>query len=334
MNIIILTIEICVIIVLTYGIYRLYNYYRWGKLEKRFEGFTLGNDLEDNLTFFEEIQEHYAMMCDSLSCWLLKIKIFDEYSNKYEKYILNERVTAITKMHYIANKILIGVGFGLVWLCSCIWYPANLHLLNLLVVFLSGFFVLDIYLLIKERYRHKRIENDMDKAIIIMNNAFKSGYSIMQALCLVYKQLEGPISDEFKKMYMDIAFGLNMEVVFQRFAKRVKCAEASYMATSLSVLNKTGGNITTVFEVVEKNTLARKKLKDELSSVSAVARAMYKILIALPPLLIIILLGLDSKFFKPLFTHPLGIMCLVLSLLTYILYIIIIKRIVYMEVKL
>ena len=49
-----------------------------------------------------------------------------------------------------------------------------------------------------------KMENDLLQAIIIMNNAFKSGYSIMQAIYLVYTEMEGPISIEFKKMYMDI----------------------------------------------------------------------------------------------------------------------------------
>ena len=95
-------------------------------------------------------------------------------------------------------------------------------------------------------YRN-RLENDLLQAIIIMNNAFKSGRSISQAIELVTKELKGPIAEEFKKMSLELSFGLSIDVVFKRFGERVKIDEINYLTSSLSILNKTGGNIIKVF---------------------------------------------------------------------------------------
>ena len=80
--------------------------------------------------------------------------------------------------------------------------------------------------------------------------------------------------------------------------------------------------------------MVRKKLKDELDSVSASAKAVFKILVCIPVFIVGMLLILNPGFFNPLLTTPIGIMCLLLSIMIYILYIIIIRKIVYVEVKL
>ena len=93
----------------------------------------------------------------------------------------------------------------------------------------------------KYKIHRSRVENDLLQAIIIMNNAFKSGRSITQAIELVTKELEGPIAEEFKKMHLEISFGLEIDVVFKRLSERIELEEVSYLTASLAILNKTGG---------------------------------------------------------------------------------------------
>jgi len=164
-----------------------------------------------------------------------------------------------------------------------------------------------------------------------MNNSFKSGLSIMQAIYMVSKELDGPISEEFKKMYIDLSYGLNMEVVFERFTNRIDTKEARYITTSLNVLNKTGGNIVQVFASVERNSFTRKKLQDELGALAASASAIFKILVFIPPMLAMLIFMLNPTFFAPLFTSTIGWMILLIILAIYVLYIIIIRRV--MKVK-
>ena len=207
----------------------------------------------------------------------------------------------------------------------------DIVMIELFTAFLIGFFVPDIFLSSKTRYRKKQVEKDMLKAIIIMNNSFKSGLSIMQAIYMVSTELDGPISEEFKKMYIDLSYGLNMEVVFERFTNRIDTKEARYITTSLNVLNKTGGNIVQVFASVERNSFTRKKLQDELGALAASASAIYKILVCIPPMLAILIFVLNPSFFWPLFTSAVGWMILLIILTIYVLYIIVIRRV--MKVK-
>ena len=294
-------------IVLLYGIYRLYKFYRSYVFDKRFGPYSVELLVDDSDSLFDSITYLYKGIRNKLSKVFIKSKLLVDYSKKYEKYSTKSRVTSIDLMNYISTKLFIGLFCLFLLIFSCMFKYVKLDLYIALLVFLLGFFVLDIYLMIMDKVKINRIERDMGKAIVVMNNAFKSGYSIMQAIYLVYTELDGPISVEFKKMYMDITFGLNMEVVFKRFSERVKCVEASYMSTSLAVLNKTGGNIVQVFNSVERSLMTRKKLKDELDSVSASARAVFKILVCIPLFLVGVLLVLNPSYFVPLLTTPIPI---------------------------
>ena len=76
-----------------------------------------------------------------------------------------------------------------------------------------------------------------------MNNSFKSGRSITQSIDTVAEELEGPMGEEFHIMSLELLYGLEIDVVFERFAKRIDMEEASYLTASLTILNKTGGDI-------------------------------------------------------------------------------------------
>ena len=80
----------------------------------------------------------------------------------------------------------------------------TVNIIHIILAFIIGFYLPDIFLQLEYQQRRKRVEEDLLKAIIMMNNAFKSGRNIMQAVEIVMTQLEGPISDEFKKGYQKI----------------------------------------------------------------------------------------------------------------------------------
>ena len=44
----------------------------------------------------------------------------------------------------------------------------------------------------------------------------------VESLPIVKDELNGPLSDEFKKIYLDLTYGLELDVVFERLSKRVE----------------------------------------------------------------------------------------------------------------
>ena len=150
----------------------------------------------------------------------------------------------------------------------------------------------------------------------------------MQAVEFVSKELDGPVGEEFKKMYIDLNYGLDLEVVFDRLAKRINLDETRYMASSLVIINKTGGNIVKIFSSIEKSFFERKKLNDELKSVTALSQFVFKTLVIIPIIVFIMIYILNPTYFMPFIDTLIGNIILAIIILIYVLYIVIVKKVI------
>ena len=160
-----------------------------------------------------------------------------------------------------------------------------------------------------------------------MNNAFRSGRSTMQAIEIVSQELKGPIKQEFKKMHLEISYGLSLDVVFDRFSKRVDSEEVNYITSSLSILNKTGGNIIKVFSSIEKMLFSKRKLKEEMKSLTSSARMISKVLLFMPFVFVIFISILNPTYFASLINTTVGNILLAIIILIYALYAFIVNKV-------
>ena len=128
-------------------------------------------------------------------------------------------------------------------------------------------------------------------------------------------------------MYIDLTYGLSLDVVFDRFSKRVNLEEVKYMAASLIILNKTGGNVVKIFDMIEKGFFDRKKLKDELNSSIALSKLVYKVLIVLPIIVVLFIYILDPNYYDVFINNIIGRIVLGIIIILYILYIYFVKKI-------
>lgn len=207
-----------------------------------------------------------------------------------------------------------------------------LSIYELIINYFIGYYLLDIYLFFDYKRQIRLIENELLRAIIIMNNAFKAGKSTLQAVEIASLELPEPICDEFKKMYLDMKYGLSVDTVFERFAKRVNLEEAVYLSSSLTILNKTGGNIVEVFSSIERTLFDKKKLREELKNITASANMIVKILLVVPFIFIGIIYILNPNYFDPLFSSPLGYIVIALIVVMLIIYLLILRKIMKVEV--
>lgn len=301
------------------------------KLARRFESFALLSIKDSEKSIFDHIVSFLWSVIQKISKMLAKSLFLKRYGSRYDKYIKYENKDKISSMDYITIKFFTAIGLVLLSFITAMFQLNSLGFMSILLTFVVGFFLPDLLLYIQFQKKRKQIEDDLLKAIIIMNNSFKSGRNIMQAVEIVKNELEGPISDEFKKIYMDMTYGLSIEVVFERFYNRVKLDDAKYITSSLTMLNRTGGNIVKVFGTIEKSFFNKKKLKQEMESLTSASIFVFRVLCVMPFLFILAIYILNPTYFEPMFTTTLGHILLVLTILFYGLYVLIIKKI--LEVK-
>ena len=302
-------------------------------LSKKFSHYTIKSkqSLNSN-SIFDSLILKFNTLLKKTTSLLSKSKFISKYSNRYEKYIKVDDIEKIKPVDFISIKIFISLIILLFYISYQIIKSNKINLVVCFIILLIGYFLYDFYLMYDYNKKKKLIEEDLLKAIVIMNNAFKIGKNILESIEIVMNELDGPISDEFKKIYKDINYGLSLETAFLRFSDRTKIDDVKYITSSLTLLNKTGGNIVKVFDSVESSFFSNKKLRKELKSLTGASNFLYRFLLVVPIVFTLIISSLNSSYFIPFFTTKLGIIVLCFIMFLYILYIIVIKKITRLDV--
>ena len=294
-------------------------------IEKRVANYTLSPLEDSNVSLFDQISFKYFHFLSKFS----KNSHLIKYANSYnQKGIVDSKDAVI----FILNKLIVAVIFVFLFIISFAIQGKSLGIFGFLFSFVIGYYLYDIYMIWNKKRCKKKIKNDMLRAVIIMNNAFKAGKSTLQAVEIASRDLPKPISLEFKRIYQDMNYGISAEVAFSRFASRVSLDEANYIATSLTILNKTGGNIVAVFSSIERTLFDKKKLESDLKNSTAASNLVVKVLMVIPILFVMIIYVISPSYFAPFFTSGLGYFILWIILLMFIIYIYLLNKIMKVRV--
>lgn len=300
------------------------SYYRSIVIEKRISKFSVDSKIKSR-NLFEKFLNILVGLIEVFAEWLAKYRIIEKYSKRYDRYQIafQEKNSIII----ISKKIIMSILFFAVSIFAFTMKLEVMSLLDMILSLLVGFYIMDFIYLFKYRLYRNNVENDLLQAIVVMNNAFKSGKSIGQAIAIVSEELEGGIALEFSKMKTELSMGLSVEIVFQRFANRIEIDEVAYLTSSLLILNQTGGNIIKVFSSIEKSLMNKKKLRLEMRALTSGAKMVTYILMILPIVFMIGISIVSPDYFMPLIDNTLGILLLIIIVLLYLLYTYIIRMI-------
>ena len=296
------------------------------ELERRIGKFSIKPVRDNSLSLFDNMMNSYQKLVSKISESIKKSVFITRYAEHFNKY-LPITTTYETGLDFVSAKLIIGLIFVFIASFSKAIKYTVMTASEAMIPFAFGFFLIDIIYFIKYKIYRNKMENDLLQAIIIMNNAFKSGRSIVQAVELVTTELDGPIAKEFEKMNMELKFGLEIDVVFERFAKRVNIDEVTYLTASLSILNKTGGNIIKVFTSIEKSLFNKKKLNLELKALIGSSKIIVYVLFLVPIFFCLLISLINPGYFNAFFDSTLGLILFMIMLIYYILYIVIVSKV-------
>ena len=295
-------------------------------IENRISPFTVKTVNYDTPSISEHLIKQYQTITRKISKSFNKSVIAKKYTKRLEKYI---PVTNIhkTSEDIFAGKIIAAFIFVIIALISKIISFKIISGYEVILIFTFGFFVLDVLYFIKYKVFRWKLESDFIAAITIMNNSFKSGRSITQSIDTVAEELEGPMGEEFHRMSLEILYGLEIDVVFERFAKRIGMEEANYLTASLTILNKTGGDIIKVFNSIERNMFDKRKLKLELASLTSGSKIVVGTLLGMPFFFALVISMINKDYFLPLITTDIGRILLLFMIIYYIIFVVVVRKI-------
>ena len=328
-NIELTIIQIIIMIVLFCIIILLLRQRKAIEYERRIARYSISPLEYKDKSFADIVYDKYYKEVTKLSKILNRSKFITKKSLKYEKYL--GYLPNFEVIDFISNKIIISIIYIIITIFSITLQTRVVTILELIINLTIGYYLLDIYLYYRQKYMKKVIEKQVLKAVIVMNNAFKAGKSTMQAIYIASQELAPPLNYEFKRMYNEMQYGLSIDVVFDRLSKRVDNEAIQYLASSLIILNKTGGNIIKVFSSIERTLFDNQKLNEELKNLTASSNVVVKILLCIPFIFTFLIFIVCPTYFNPLFESPLGHIVILLIILIFISYIWFLQKI--MKVK-
>lgn len=296
------------------------------KNEKRIKEFALDTKNKEVNSVTDHVVSFFYKIISKISKRLSKHDIFNNYSKRFSRFLIYNRDNGIEDIDYISFKFIIMILFQLLYIFVVIITANRFNIFVFILVSIFAFFVMDIGIIIFYQTKKKQMEEQLLQAIIIMNSAFKSGKNISQAIDIVKDELESPINEEFEIVAKDLSYGLSLYEAFTRFYNRVKIEEAKYITSSLSLLSKTGGNIVTVFNMIEKNFYDRLRIKNELDALTATSKLLYRFLLVIPIIFIFLIVILNPSYFNALITTKVGWLADFIMLFIYLMYFVLIKK--------
>ena len=130
--------------------------------------------------------------------------------------------------------------------------------------------------------RKKAFTEQLGDCLTTVANALRAGYSFQQAMDVIAKEMEPPISSEFARVMTDVAMGVSLENALEQMNKRVASPDFDLVVTAVLIQREIGGNLAQILDTISNTINERIRMKREINALTAQGRFSSWILIGLP----------------------------------------------------
>lgn len=169
---------------------------------------------------------------------------------------------------------------------------------------IAGFAVPWVYLSMKINRRQKLFTDQLQDTLSMVANALRVGFSFMQAMDLISREMPDPMGEEFKRVVQDIRVGSTQEAALERMSKRVNSDDFNLVVTAVLIQHQVGGNLSTILDTISTTINDRIKMKREAKTLTAQGRMSGWVLAALPIGITAVLFMINPTYFDPLLRSP------------------------------
>lgn len=164
-----------------------------------------------------------------------------------------------------------------------------------------------LYLLRKRTKRLEKFEQQLPEALDMLVSALQVGHSLITAIGALGQDSTEPIAGEFRTLFDEHNFGLELRAAMTNLATRVPLQDVRIFVAAALIQKESGGNLAEVLSKVAQTTRDRFRLKKQISVHTAQGRLTGWILSLLP-----VGLGFGMYLVNPagmsvLWTRPIGL---------------------------
>ncbi len=204
---------------------------------------------------------------------------------------------------YIALYVITIVGGALI-----AFLAGGRMLLSALIGAGIGAFLPNLYVKSQQSKRLVRFNDQLPDMLNLVVNGLRAGYSILQAMEAVSKELPPPICDEFRRVVQEMQLGIPMEKALDNLLRRIPSEDLDFVVTAINVQREVGGNLAEIMDVISYTIRERIRIKGEIRALTAQATYSGRALALMPLGLLCILWFLNRAYVMEFFKKD-NILC-------------------------
>lgn len=262
--------------------------------QKSAEEERLGEYVEPETT---TVETKKAVSSTVMTDWLTKRVEKSSYGDKIAKELAQADIK-FKPGEYLALMFIAGFGLAVV-----AWFISEGSILISIVGAVFGIFLPRMYVKGQQKKRLIKFNDQLADMLSLMVNGIRAGYSTLQAMEAVSRELPPPISDEFRRVVQEIQLGVPMEKALDNLLRRIPSDDLDLVITAINVQREVGGNLAEILDTISHTIRERVKLKGEIRVLTA--QMMYSgRVIALLPIFLLIALYLINRSYIMIIVSP------------------------------
>ena len=253
----------------------------------------LGRYLEDDARATKKEMERTTPVADWVNARLEKSKMGGGIARELAQADLKLRTA-----EYIIVVIVVGL-----LTAGIIWYIGGQNIIVAIIGFVIGITLPRIYVRRQQAKRLQHFNEQLADMLNLMVNGLRAGYSTMQAMEAVCREMPSPISDEFRRVVQEMQLGISMEIALDNLLRRIPSDDLDLVVAAMNVQREVGGNLAEILDTISYTIRERVRIKGEIRVLTSQVIYSGRFL-AMMPLLISGILWLVNRPYMMEFFNP------------------------------
>jgi len=188
------------------------------------------------------------------------------------------------------------------------WAIGGQNIVSAMIGAVVGAMMPRMYMRRQQNKRLVTFGNQLPDMLNLVVNGLRAGYSTMQALEAVSKELPAPLSVEFARVVKEMQLGIGMEEALGNLHRRIPSEDLDLIITAINVQREVGGNLAEILDTISYTIRERIKIKGEIKVL--VSQVIYSgRFLAMLPLVLMALLWFMNRDYLMTFFKPGNLLC-------------------------
>ena len=180
-------------------------------------------------------------------------------------------------------------------------YIIQPNIVSAIIGAVIGFFIPRLYVKRQQTVRLNKFNDQLGDMLNLMVNGLRAGYSTMQAMEAISRELPAPISDEFHRVVQEMQIGIPMEKALDNLLRRIPSEDLDFVVTAINVQREVGGNLSEILDTISFTIRERVRIKGEIRVMTAQVRSSGLVLSLIPVFLTLALWFISPEYISSFF---------------------------------